>query len=98
MLREVLMHPHNAIHPMQTGGNTIRPNKKIVKKRTNPLKGMTIIDYFDPKFLSRFTNDQGKILPRRITGVTAYQQRQITTAIKFARHLALMPFVAQDIA
>jgi small subunit ribosomal protein S18 len=55
------------------------------------------VDYLDSKFLGRFTNDQGKILPRRITGVSAYQQRQIAKAIKYSRHLALMPFVAQDI-
>jgi len=52
----------------------------------------------DIKFLNRFTNDQGRILPRRITGVSAYQQRRIAKAIKHARHLALMPFVAQDIS
>ncbi|HVK37252.1 MAG TPA: 30S ribosomal protein S18, partial [Candidatus Kapabacteria bacterium] len=39
---------------------------------------------------------QGKILPKRITGVSAKQQRAVTKAIKFARHLALMPFVADD--
>jgi small subunit ribosomal protein S18 len=87
----------NAIHPMQTG-NALKTNKKIVKKKQNPLKKSKVIDYLDPKFLSRFTNDQGKILPRRITGVNAYQQRELTRAIKYARHIALMPFVAQDIA
>lgn len=86
----------NAVHPMQTGG-TFRPNKKTGKKKVNPLKDSKTIDYLDGKFLTRFTNDQGKILPRRITGVTAYQQRQIASAIKYARHLALLPFVAQDI-
>jgi small subunit ribosomal protein S18 len=88
------MHP---IHPMQGGGNAIRPNKKTVKKKPNPLKTSKVIDYLDAKFLNRFINDQGKILPKRITGVNAYQQRQIATAIKYARHLALVPFVAQDI-
>jgi len=86
----------NAIHPMQTG-NTFKPNKRTVKKKLNPLKSSRVIDYLDPKFLGRFTNDQGKILPRRITGVNAYQQREMSRAIKYARHLALMPFVAQDI-
>ncbi len=88
----------SAIHPMQTGNNTIRPNKKTVRKKPNPLKESKNIDYLDPKFLSRFTNDQGKILPRRITGVNAYQQRCLSRAIKYSRHLALMPFVAQDIS
>ncbi len=86
----------NAIFPMQTG-STAKQNKKIIKKKVNPLKNSRVIDYLDPKFLSRFTNDQGKILPRRITGVNAYQQRQLAKAIKYARHLALIPFVAQDI-
>ncbi len=86
----------NSIYPMQTSA-TAKQNKKIIKKKNNPLKSSRVIDYLDPKFLSRFTNDQGKILPRRITGVNAYQQRQLAKAIKFARHLALIPFVAQDI-
>ena len=86
----------NAIHPMQTG-STFKPNKRSGKKKPNPLKGNRVIDYLDPKILQRFTNDQGKILPRRITGVNAYQQRQIAKALKYARHLALIPFVAQDI-
>ena len=86
----------NPIHPMQ-GGNNIRQKNKTVKKRVNPLKDSKVVDYLDPKFLNRFVNDQGKILPKRITGVNGYQQRQIAKAIKHARHLALMPFVAQDI-
>lgn len=85
-----------AIHPMQTG-NTFKPNKKTVKRKPNPMKESRVVDYLDPKFLQRFTNDQGKVLPRRITGVNAYQQRQIAKAVKYARHLALIPFVAQDI-
>lgn len=88
----------SAIHPMQTG-NTFKPNKRQGgKKKPNPLKDSRVMDYLDAKFLLRFTNDQGKILPRRITGVTAFQQRQIASAIKHSRHLALLPFVAQDIA
>ncbi len=87
---------NNQPYPMQTGSNP--KNKKTVKKKNNPLKKSKAIDYLDPKFLNRFTNDQGKILPRRITGVNAYQQRELTKAIKYARHLALIPFVAQDIS
>lgn len=87
----------NPIHPMQ-GSGTIRPKNKTTKKKINPLKKSKVVDYMDPKFLNRFINDQGKILPKRITGVNAYQQREVAKAIKHARHLALMPFVAQDIA
>lgn len=83
---------------MQTGN--FKPNKKqggAPKKKPNPMKTSKVLDYLDAKFLLRFTNDQGKVLPRRITGVSAYQQRRIAQAVKHARHLALMPFVAQDI-
>ena len=84
----------SAIHPMQTGAAARTKNKN----KPNPLGDQKVIDYMDIKFLSRFTNDQGRILPRRITCVSAYQQRRIAKAIKYARHLALMPFVAQDIS
>jgi small subunit ribosomal protein S18 len=86
-----------AIHPMQTG-NAFKPNKKTTKRKPNPMKESRVVDYLDPKFLQRFTNDQGKILPRRITGINAFQQREVAKAIKYSRHLALIPFVAQDIA
>ena len=88
----------NPIHPMQTGTGGPRPNKRQIKKKINPMKKSKIVDYLDPKFLSRFTNDQGKVLPRRITGVNAFQQRKVATAVKYARHLALVPFVANDTA
>ena len=67
------------------------------RKRPNPLGESGYVDYLDTKTLQKFVNDQGRILPRRLTGVTAKQQRMITRAIKQARHLALMPFVAPDI-
>ncbi len=85
-----------SIYTMQTG-STFKNNKRSGKQRTNPLGKEKTVDYLDTKFLSRFTNDQGKILPRRITRLTAYQQRQVSKAIKHARHLAFMPFVAQDL-
>lgn len=87
----------NPIHPMQTGTGQ-KQNKRQIKKKTNPMKKSKLVDYLDPKFLSRFTNDQGKILPRRITGVNAFQQREISKAVKYARHLAMVPFVANDVA
>ena len=55
------------------------------------------VDYKDVELLKRFINEQGKILPRRITGVSAKFQRQLTRAVKRARHLALIPFVADAI-
>jgi len=53
-----------------------------------------VIDYKDPVLLSRFITERGKIAPRRITGVSAKYQRKLATAIKRARHLALLPFAA----
>lgn len=54
------------------------------------------IDYKDVELLSRFITERGKILPRRITGVSHSYQKALTTAIKRARHMALLPFVAED--
>lgn len=56
--------------------------------------GIKYIDYKDADFLLQFVNEQGKILPRRITGNSLKYQRRVSTAIKRARHLALMPYVA----
>ncbi len=56
--------------------------------------GIKYIDYKDPEFLKKFLNEQGKILPRRLTGTSLKYQRKVSTAIKRARHLALLPYVA----
>ncbi len=56
--------------------------------------GIKYIDYKDPEFLLKFVNEQGKILPRRLTGTSLKYQRKVSTAIKRARHLAIMPYVA----
>lgn len=55
------------------------------------------IDYKDPDTLRRFMSDQGQILSRRRTGTCARHQRRLTVAIKRARHLALLPFTAEQI-
>ncbi len=55
--------------------------------------GIKYIDYKDGEFLKQFVNEQGKILPRRITGNSLKYQRKISTAVKRARHLALLPYV-----
>ncbi len=52
------------------------------------------IDYKDTARLRKFTSDRAKILPRRVTGTCAYHQRELTTAIKRARHVALLPYSA----
>ncbi len=57
----------------------------------------TYIDYKDERRLSRFVSEQGKIIPKRITGNCAKHQRDMVQAIKRARHLALIPFVSESI-
>ena len=54
------------------------------------------IDYRNERLMRKFVSDRGKILPRRITGISAFYQRRVTAAIKRARHLALLPFVAES--
>jgi small subunit ribosomal protein S18 len=56
--------------------------------------GIKYIDYKDPDFLLKFINEQGKILPRRLTGTSLKFQRKISVAVKRARHLALLPYQA----
>ena len=53
------------------------------------------IDYKDVAFLKKFISERGKILPRRITGTCAKHQRELTVAIKRARHIALLPYVCE---
>ena len=55
--------------------------------------GIKYIDYKDATFLIKFVNEQGKLLPRRITGTSLKYQRKVGQAVKRARHLALMPYV-----
>ena len=55
------------------------------------------IDYKDVKILQRYTSEQGKIIPKRITGTSAKYHRELTIAIKRARHMALLPFVSETV-
>ncbi len=66
------------------------------RRRVSPLKPEEPIDYKEVDLLRKFITERGKILPRRITGLTAKQQRNLTEAIKRARILALLPFVNQE--
>lgn len=59
--------------------------------------GIKYIDYKDPDFLLQFINPQGKLLPRRITGTSLKYQRKVATAVKRARHLAILPYVADQL-
>lgn len=66
------------------------------RKRVSPLKPEEPIDYKDVELLRRFITERGKILPRRVTGLTAKQQRDLTQSIKRARLLALLPFINKE--
>lgn len=74
-----------------------RPNKPVpAEKRKNLLAslGVTAVDYKDTNTLRVFISDRGKIRSRRVTGLTVQQQRQVATAIKNAREVALLPYPA----
>ena len=68
-------------------------SSSFFKKRLSPIKPGDPIDYKDVDLLKKFITDRGKILPRRLTGLTAKQQRDLTNAVKRARIIALLPFV-----
>lgn len=79
--------------PRQTGeGGDFRSKKR--KRCPFTAAGIKDIDYKDINTLVNFITDRGKILPRRITGVSARHQKGLVSAIKRARHMALLPFVA----
>ena len=71
------------------------PTVEIKKKKYCRFKKAKIkfIDYKDPEFLKKFLNEQGNILPRRITGTSVKYQKKVATAVKRARHLALLPYL-----
>lgn len=73
------------------------PDFRSRKKKRCPFTaaGIREIDYKDVDTLLKFITERGKILPRRITGVSAFHQKLLAEAIKRARHIALLPFVAE---
>lgn len=87
-----------------------REKRQLVVRNVTPLSqtrsrnqcafkqaGIEYIDYKDIDTLERYLNEQGKILPRRITGTSAKFQRQLTGAIKRARHMGLLPYIADNL-
>ena len=58
--------------------------------------GIFYVDYKDDKLLQRYITEEGKVIPRRISGASAWHQRQLVVAIKRARHMAMLPFVADN--
>ena len=73
-------------------------SSSFFKKRLSPIKPGEPIDYKDVDLLKKFITERGKILPRRLTGLTAKQQRDLTTAVKRARIVALLPCTASTMA
>ena len=84
---------------MSTNSSEIRyltpPSVEVKKKKYCRFKknGINYVDYKDPEFLKKFLNEQGKILPRRITGTSLKYQRKVSQAIKRSRMIALLPYV-----
>jgi len=82
-----------------TAGGEIRyltpPSFDVKKKKYCRFKKSKIkyIDYKDPNFLRKFLNEQGRLLPRRVTGTSLKYQRKVATAVKRARHIAVLPFL-----
>ncbi len=72
--------------------------RQLFKRRKTCLfceKGAPKIDYKDVKLLQKYLSERGRIMPRRISFVSAEHQRELATAVKRARHLALLPYVVQ---
>lgn len=69
-------------------------SKKVCKFTENKI---AYIDYKDEKMLRRYISEQGKIIPRRVTGTKAGYHRELTIAIKRARHMALLPYVSDTV-
>jgi len=84
---------------MTTNSSEIRyltpPSVEVKKKKYCRFKknGIRYVDYKDPEFLKKFLNEQGKILPRRLTGTSLKYQRKVSHAVKRARMIALLPYV-----
>lgn len=85
-----------------------KPNRRGYRFSTTPVNqtkkycrfkksGIKYIDYKNPDFLLKFVNEQGKLLPRRITGTSLKYQRKVAQAVKRARHLALLPYVTDQL-
>ncbi len=71
---------------------SFKKKRRVSFRRKRSLDPNLVFDYKDIDMLKRFITERGKIIPRRISGATAMQQRSICTAVKRARYLALLPF------
>ena len=81
----------------RTENTAVRPQRPVVRRRKKVCifcaDKVDFIDYKDSAKLRKFISERGKILPRRISGTCAKHQRELNTAIKRARHVALLPYV-----
>ena len=76
-----------------TASSRRKKNEAQPQGRSIAEQGVRYVDFKDEKLLQRFLTERGKILPSRLSGISARHQRQISTAIKRARYLALLPYV-----
>lgn len=77
--------------------NTTPAGANVKKYCRFQKNGIKYIDYKDPEFLLKFLNEQGKLLPRRITGTSLKYQRKVSQAVKRARHIGILPYVADSL-
>jgi len=74
--------------------NRDQQKKKYCRFKKN---GIKYVDYKNPDFLLKFVNEQGKLLPRRLTGTSLKYQKKVSQAVKRARHIALLPYVTDSL-
>ena len=87
--------PYNKTEQKEAAPMRRRPMRRRKKVCVFCADKNQVIDYKDANLLRKYISERGKILPRRITGTCAKHQRALTVAIKRARHVALMPYVAE---
>jgi len=80
---------------MRFGNKGGAARRKVCPFQADP-KLVTQLDYKNPEFLRRFITDRGRIVPRRISGVSAFYQRRLVRELKRARSVALLPFAAKE--
>ena len=98
---EVVAAPPQAEYPAaapssdRRGGSSAKPRRRFARRKICYFTAIKaeFVDYKDIDVLRRFVTERGKIIPRRLTGTSAKFQRLLTTAIKRARHLGLLPYV-----
>ena len=82
----------------EAAAKILEGRKKLRQSTINYIKsGIKYIDFKNAEFLMKFVNDQGKLLPRRLTGTSLKYQRKVAEAVKRARHLAILPFIGDQL-